>query len=126
MKRHLLTAAFALTLLGQVACGGREAPGEACGGPGYACLDAATALECRSSRWVSIPCRGPEGCTEGDVIHCDMSLNVEGDPCPTSASLKGMCTADGTATLECRVGTFVKTNACSTCVSSGQRLTCTP
>jgi hypothetical protein len=114
-----------LSALGLIGCGGAKA-GEACDQAGFLCETATAALECRVGKWTSLPCRGPGGCTRsGDTIKCDMSGNSENDPCASTAEGKGLCTANGTATLECRQGTLVKTNTCSTCTVSGDQVVCT-
>lgn len=103
------------------ACGS-AAPGGPCDTTGFLCHDNVTALECQLGKWVSLPCRGPNGCQrEGAIIKCDMSGNMEGDACATSAVGSGLCSADMKATLECRndpaamTNTLKKTNTCRTC-----------
>ncbi len=129
------------TLLGLVAlfgaflvsgCGGAQ-PGDSCDTNGFLCNDEQSALECRAGTWTRIPCRGPRGCVVADDVICDMSRNLENDPCPaTLPDLEGdgICTADGKALLTCRQGTMVKTNTCSSCVVTGtaphQQVTCNP
>lgn len=117
----LSTAAMLL-----VACGGAKA-GDSCDKTGFLCQDTTTALECRVGKWTALPCRGTGGCTKaGDTIKCDMSANNAGDACASTAEGKGICTTSGTATLECRQGTLVQTNVCSTCTTSGDQIYCQP
>lgn len=118
MRSFFLSAA-ALVL---AACGS-AAPGGNCDTTGFLCHDNVTALECQLGKWVALPCRGPSGCNrEDNVIKCDMSGNMENDPCATSAVGSGLCTSDGKATLECRndpmamTNTLKKTNTCRTCM----------
>jgi hypothetical protein len=114
---------------GTVSMGGRCAPtaGSACTAAGFDCQDSATALECQASLWVALPCRGPSGCARaGATIQCDMSRNLAGDRCASTAEGRGLCTADGLGTLECRSGALVKTNTCRTCTESGGQIICTP
>ncbi|MGA9522273.1 MAG: hypothetical protein WBV82_12455, partial [Myxococcaceae bacterium] len=87
----------------------------------------------RDGTWTALPCRGPGGCVANTVVECDMSRNLEGDLCALTAPSnegKGICTADGKATLQCRQGTLVKTNDCSSCSVTGtpanQQVTCNP
>ena len=74
-----------------------------------------------------LPCRGDNGCKrDGDVIRCDMTKNVAGDACASTAENKGLCTADQTAVLTCRDGVLVHTSDCKTCAVSGDQVVCQP
>lgn len=113
---------FLLMFVVALAACGSAAPGGPCDTTGFLCHDNVTALECQLGKWVSLPCRGPNGCQrEGNIIKCDMSGNMEGDACATSAVGSGLCTSDMKATLECRndptamTNTLKKTNTCRTC-----------
>jgi hypothetical protein len=114
-----------------VACGTPKA-GDKCDTAGFLCSDSTTALECKVGAWVSLPCKGVAGCTRtNDVVKCDMSGNVEGDACASSAVGKGLCAAGGTATLECRddgtgAAKLVKTNTCRSCSIQGDNVVCQP
>lgn len=109
-----------------LACGSPKA-GDKCNSNGFLCQDGANALECKLGSWTGLPCRGAGGCTKsGDTVKCDMTANQEGDNCASSAEGKGLCTADGLATLECRDGKLVKTNDCRTCVVMNDQVVCTP
>jgi hypothetical protein len=55
-----------------------------------------------------------------------MRGNLEGDACASTAQGRGLCTADGMGTLECRSGTLVKTNTCRTCTEDMGMVVCTP
>ena len=102
-------------------------PGVACTSAGFLCYDATTAMECRVGVWLALPCRGPSGCANSSgVIRCDMSANLEGDACASTAEGRGLCTTDGRGTLECRSGTLLKTNTCRTCTVSGDQVVCQP
>ena len=108
------------------ACGS-AAEGGTCDSNGFLCLDATAALECRLGTWKKLPCRGPSGCKrEADVIRCDMTSNLESDACESTAEGRGICTADGLGTLECRSGVLVKTNTCRSCSVSGDQVVCQP
>lgn len=121
--RPLLLVSIVAALV-TTACGGAQA-GESCDQTGFLCADATSALECRVGKWTTLPCRGPAGCARsGDIIRCDMSGNNENDACASTAEGKGLCTANGTATLECRQGTLVKTNTCTSCTVSGDQVAC--
>jgi hypothetical protein len=107
------------------ACGVK--PGDSCGGGGYTCASEKEALECRDKEWRTLQCRGAAGCSEsGNDIHCDMNGNIAGDGCAASAEGRGLCTADGKAVLECRMGVLVLVKTCGTCVMDATRVTCQP
>ena len=124
---HLRFALSAVVLLLATACGTAKA-GDKCSATGFLCFDSSTALECKSAVWVSLPCRGAGGCKKAsDTVTCDMSANVEGDNCASTAEGKGQCSADGTAILECRNGTMEKTSStCRTCAVVGDSVVCNP
>lgn len=112
-------------LAGVVSACGTPRAGDRCNTSGFFCADISAALECRDGVWVTLPCKGPDGCSrDGDLIRCDMSGNAVGDACATSAEAKGLCAQDGLSTLECRDGKLVKTNACSSCKVVGEEIIC--
>lgn len=130
--RLLQLSALVVFALTSVACGTPKA-GDSCNVSGFVCESSASALECKVGSWVSLPCKGINGCKrEGDVVKCDMTGNAEGDNCASSAVGKGLCTADGLGTLECREDTasgllkLVKTNTCRSCTVSGDQVICQP
>lgn len=129
--RFLLTTVAVASLSLFSACGAPKA-GDKCDTTGFLCESAASAMECKLGAWVSLPCKGPGGCVrEGDTVKCDMSGNMVGDACASSAAGKGLCTADGMATLECREdmsGNLVltQTNTCRTCTVTGDQVICQP
>lgn len=107
------------------ACGVKA--GDSCSGGGYTCASEKEALECRNEVWRALPCRGASGCTEsGGSIRCDMTGNRAEDACAASAEGRGLCTADGKAVLECRMGVLVQVKTCGTCVMDDTRVTCQP
>ena len=121
----LSLAVLSLSLLAS-ACGSPKA-GDKCDTTGFLCEGTTAALECKVGVWASLPCKGPGGCTRtGDTVKCDMSANVEGDACASTAEGKGLCTTDGLGTLECRDGKLVKTNTCRTCTVTGDQVICQP
>jgi hypothetical protein len=127
---QLVAAVLFSSLL--LACGTPRA-GESCNVSGFLCESSASALECVGGTWVSLPCKGANGCSrEGDVVKCDMTGNAEGDNCASSAFGKGLCTADGLGTLECRQDPatsqlkLVKTNTCRSCTVNGNQVICQP
>jgi hypothetical protein len=120
------------------ACGSPQ-PGGPCDTAGFLCASSTSAMECQLQKWVALPCRGPSGCQrDGNTIKCDMSGDMEGDACASSAVGSGLCTSDGMATLECRndpttgTNTLKKTNTCRTCTvmrdttTGADQVVCTP
>ena len=123
MPRSLLFVALCFVA---TACGSPKA-GDKCTTSGFLCADTSTALECKVGVWVALPCRGSNGCKRAtDVVTCDMSGNAANDPCASTAEGKGLCTKDGTATLECRNGALVQTFTCRTCTVNGDQIICQP
>ena len=128
---RVIDASFGLVLVGFAGAAGwgcgSPKPGEKCDTSGFFCADSRSALECRNGSWVSLPCKGTGGCArDTDVIRCDMSGNVVGDLCATSAEAKGLCAPDGLSVLECRDGKIEKTSSCSSCEVVGDQISCTP
>jgi len=117
MRQSLLLGALFFA-----ACGGTPAPGATCSVSGFLCQDGNNAMECQLGKWAQLPCRGPQGCqSSGGTVTCDMSADVEGDGCASTAVGDGMCTADQMGTLECRhddtsgQNFLKKTNSCRSC-----------
>jgi hypothetical protein len=107
------------------ACGVKA--GDSCSGGGYTCASETEALECRDKEWRTLQCRGASGCSEAEgTINCDMMGNVAGDACAASAEGRGLCTADGKAVLECRMGVLVQVKTCGTCAMDSTRVICQP
>jgi hypothetical protein len=124
--RHLALASVLVTSFFAVGCGAPKA-GDTCNVTGFLCESSTAALECKVGKWTALPCKGANGCRrDGETVKCDMSGNVEGDACASSAERKGLCTSDGKATLECLDGTLKKTNMCRTCMVSGETVVCQP
>lgn len=125
MRRLTLLVPFASALLA-FSCGNPN-PGDKCDKTGFLCVDGSSAMECRGGVWSILPCRGATGCTRtNDLIRCDMSGNIAGDACASTAEGKGLCSSDGKSTLECREGKLVQTNTCSSCAVSGDQIVCQP
>jgi hypothetical protein len=126
MNRSLVLLPLLAGSLLLSACGVKA--GDSCEGGGYTCASEKEALECRDKKWRTLPCRGPQGCTQdGQTLSCDLTLNVEGDACAASAEGLGQCAADGKAILECRMGTLVRVKTCGTCASdSSGAIRCQP
>lgn len=117
-------------VVGLAACGPPK-PSESCDRPGFLCADNDTALECRSVggelQWVALPCRGPGGCVKvAAEIECDVSANLEGDACASTAEGDGLCAENGTVLLTCARGVLAKTATCSACSVSNGQVVCQP
>lgn len=124
--------ALAVSALFVVACGGPK-EGATCDTSGFLCVDSTAALECYAGKWVKLPCKGADGCKrEGDLVRCDMSGNVAGDNCASTAVSRGLCTADGKGTLECKETTpgaplqLQQTHTCRSCTVMNDQVVCTP
>jgi hypothetical protein len=123
---RLIASAVAVLGAGAIAmaCGPR--PGDPCSGEVYRCDTGTAALECRDAGWVSVPCKGTNGCKYvlGGVT-CDITLNAEGEGCPTELEGTGYCRAAPTAMMVCQNRAIVKASDCSTC-TAGTQVVCTP
>jgi hypothetical protein len=106
------------------ACGTPQI-GSSCSETGFLCDNSTNAMECITGKWTELPCRGVGGCAVASgQVTCDMSGDVAGDACASTAEGLGLCTAAGTATLECRNGTLVQTNVCTSCAVTNGQVTC--
>jgi hypothetical protein len=90
-------------------------PGGSCRSNGkIRCEDPTTALLCRNSVIVAIPCRGQQGCkgpAGGDGV-CDDDLAQEGDPCQDTLNENFACSTDHAKELLCKDGKFVVASTC--------------
>jgi hypothetical protein len=121
-----LSRSLVFAFLSLFGCGAPMA-NDTCNATGFLCEAASSALECRAGKWVSLPCRGPNGCKrEGEVVKCDMTGNAIDDACASTAEGKGLCSADSKATLECRDGKLVQTHTCRSCSVAADVVTCQP
>ena len=107
------------------ACGVKA--GDDCQGSVYTCSSEKEALECKDSKWRALPCQGASGCSEQDgSVSCDLRGNAAGDGCALVAEGHGLCSADGKALLECRMGMLVQVRTCGSCTQSTTLVTCNP
>ncbi|HVE82927.1 MAG TPA: hypothetical protein VND93_08775 [Myxococcales bacterium] len=114
-----------LAIAALCSCGVKE--GGACTGEGYRCEDRSTVLECRDGHWLALPCSGPQGCAvSGGGVTCDISLNQEGDGCPTALEGTGFCRDTPPSLFACRNLTLVKIQNCSSCTVGAGNIVCNP
>ncbi len=120
MKTPFLFVAISLCL---AACGGSaQKAGDACSGTGALCVDASNALECVSSKYRAVACRGTGGCkTSNGELTCDMTKNKAGDGCLSSA--EGLSDCDGNRAVACTNGVFSEM-ACTNCAVQGNQIVC--
>jgi hypothetical protein len=72
--------------------------GDPCTGGAVCSPDHTTWLSCADGGFTGTLCRGKKGCwTEGNMVHCDLSVASVGDPCTSGSA----CSEDGTALLDC-------------------------
>jgi hypothetical protein len=100
--------------------------GDPCGsdvvgvGGGYSCsMDKKDSLQCKAGKYVlDAHCRGPKGCEPGSEtpdqkLHCDSSIQLDGDPCDVGQLLHYSCAADGKSLLQCDGKVWKKDEACT-------------
>ena len=116
---HRLAAAiFAVSLLVILSqCKGlKPTPGAPCmiGNNKFNCTDPLTALLCQNGKWVTMPCRGPKGCSgSGTFQRCDDDLAQAGDACMMEASGDNIaCSLDKVSELTCVAGVWKLTRTC--------------
>jgi len=87
-----LLVVFGLLALG---CHREPGPGDSCKPGDIRCLDPKTELACQKGTFVSAPCKGPMGCREdGKHLTCDVTGNLEGDPCSSDDEGAAQCIGD--------------------------------
>jgi hypothetical protein len=111
--------------------GGKPKPGDKCTpNDASTCDDTTSGLVCVEGTVVSMPCRGPEGCTgTGPSFQCDDALGVEGEPCriPPSGMSNVACTIDNKQLLGCEAGRWKLVSGCKGpkgCKISGVTVQC--
>jgi hypothetical protein len=117
--------------------GSKSKAGDSCSGQVGACADERNALFCDGGKLAPFPCRGPNGCNgKDDKIFCDMSRNLEGDPCwklqqvgpnsfLTGQEGSGQC-RDDNVLVQCRQGTIrhVTCGGPGGCTQTGDMFQC--
>lgn len=120
-----LLSLLASLILALGACG--PAAGGSCDSDRFACASGEAALECRDSKWREVPCRGANGCVEGNgQVQCDVSSGMRvNDPCADPHEGTSVCSASLDALLECRGGVWLQTQACATtCATTSTGISC--
>jgi hypothetical protein len=113
-----------------VQCKGlKPSPGAPCVTNGkFQCSDPSSALLCQSGKYVSMPCRGPAGCTGfGASSRCDDDLALEGDACLQTLNDNYACSVDHTKEFICKTGKFTAIRTCKgpkKCTVSGDMINC--
>lgn len=119
----VLTASLAAT---GVAC--KKKAGASCEGAASMCEDKASALVCRTDKLVSVPCKGPLGCTKfEDRANCDASIADVGDACMADSEEHQACAADGKRAVVCHAGRFERFLECrgeGGCRPAGNAVAC--
>jgi hypothetical protein len=93
----------------------KQKPGDKCLSNGtFTCNDATTALLCQTGTLVSMPCRGPKGCSgQGPGSQCDDDLGTAGEPCMVGSGGENYaCTTDMKGQLVCNSGKWVINSTC--------------
>lgn len=95
---------------------------------GVRCRDDQSMLSCEAGTFVSIPCRGPGGCSvSGTKLLCDPRGNLPGDRCAAANEERGFCSAsDPNAALICRNGVFATLECRGECEDDGNQVWCAP
>jgi hypothetical protein len=106
-------------------------PGASCtiGNDRLQCADSSTASLCRDGKWVTMPCRGPSGCTDWDAgPECDDDFGQAGEPCRVGISGDNLaCTTDRLSELTCLAGTWALARTCKgakKCIITGTTPNC--
>ncbi|HEV8246368.1 MAG TPA: hypothetical protein VGP93_11395 [Polyangiaceae bacterium] len=90
------------------------------------CLDGQTLLSCRAGKFVTLPCRGQNGCErDGDHSRCDRSIAAAGDSCDEEGSKA--CAEDSRQVLGCHAGKMAPVLLCRGergCLATGSKLDC--
>jgi hypothetical protein len=124
-----VSVAAGLVLLLSQCKGLKPTPGAPCVTNGkYQCSDPASALLCQSGKYVTLPCRGPRGCSGfGASSMCDDDLAQEGDACMQTLNDNYACAVDHTKEFICKAGKFTAVRTCKgpkKCTVSGDTINC--
>jgi hypothetical protein len=102
--------ALAALVVGAEGCRMKPEAGAKCSAPGQAvCADKGNALLCKNGAFVTIPCKGPKGCSSvgrGGDIDCDDDYAAEGDNCMSYLNENYACSTDKKKALVCKDDKF--------------------
>ena len=129
--QRLAVATLSVSLVVVLAqCKGmKPSPGGPCVSNGkYQCSDPSNALLCQNGKLVTMPCRGPMGCTGlGTASSCDDNLAQEGDACQQTLNENYSCSTDHVKELICKDGKFAVARTCKgpkKCAVTGDLINC--
>jgi hypothetical protein len=101
--------------------------GSSCKGGESICVDKTTALACRGTAFVEVPCGGPAGCAKyGNHAACDTSIATAGAPCMGEDD-EYACSADRQHAFVCKSGRLERWLECrgkNGCAVDGHALAC--
>ena len=129
---HRTWGLFLALSVGVVVAGGgckffKQKVGDKCQTGQGACLDAKNELSCQSGVYISMPCKGAKGCdVSGSKVTCDISANLDGDPCSTEDEDLGACAGDKKSMVACNKGKFavIPCRGAKACNESGSKIDC--
>jgi hypothetical protein len=130
-QRLAVAAVSAVLLLVLVQCNAlKRKPGDKCVAPGtFTCSDPSTALLCQTGTLITMPCRGPNGCTgTGPGSQCDDDFGQTGEPCLTGSNGENYaCGTDQKSELVCTAGKWTLASTCkgpAACKITGLMVQC--
>jgi hypothetical protein len=110
---------------------GKPKPGDSCAPSNEdTCNDPTNALVCQDGTILSVPCRGPRGCTgAGPSFACDDGVGNEGEACimATNGGMNIACTVDKKAAVVCESGRWRLFSSCkgpNQCGVTGRAVNC--
>jgi hypothetical protein len=113
--RHGGAFGIALLVGALLACKSSPKAGESCKNEGEAsCQDKGMIVTCKSGKWETVACKGPEGCGEqGAIVKCDETLAVVDDPCGSQTGDHYSCSTDKKQQLKCEAGKWKMVGKCN-------------
>jgi len=100
-----------IVIAAAVSCTEKPKPGGKCENGRRTCQDPKTSLFCVNGSYQTDTCKGPRGCYQDkDNGACDVTNNVDGDPCPPALEGFTTCRADRKSRLMCKSGKYVVEN----------------
>jgi hypothetical protein len=131
LQRLAVAVGSGFLLLVLVQCNAlKQKPGDKCINNGqFKCSDSSSALLCQSGTIVSLPCRGPHGCSGmGAGSQCDDDLGTAGENCLMGSGGENYsCGTDAKSELVCTAGKWVTNSTCKgpgACKVTGNMVHC--